>query len=421
MTADQRFEQDLPALLTDLVMPAVPSYRDEIVRQIEASPQRPAWTFPERWIPMDTAMRRLPVAPINWRLIALAALLVVAVVAIAIVAAGANRRLPAPPYGLAVNGLIAYAEKGDVYLGDPVTGDTRQITKGPEVDGGVYFSRDGTRLVIFRESPPGSPLPFDMLIANPDGSGLFKLTDSPLVDGHGGDWSGDGRWFVMSSEIEGRATMTLFDLDSRTSRILDMGMPAENPIFRPPDGLEILFWSDDDQMYVVDLHGGTPRRLAQGGGHWYSPDGSRIAYFVQENRPNSGEILKVRLHVMNADGTNDQLLADKPDIWYQNPRGWSPDGLRVLVIRGYHDGRRVLAVVPADRSGTGVEYAVPIAIDDDWGNTGWSPDGRFIYFASEKATEATLIDTLDRSMRPMPLWYAADLDGDASSQQRLAP
>ena len=255
----------------------MPPYRDDIVQRTALSAAA-RLDVPRKVDSHGHDLGRTPVAPINWRLIALAALLVlVAVVAIAIVAAGANRRLPAPPYGLAVNGLIAYAEKGDVYLGDPVTGDTRQITKGPEVDGGVYFSRDGTRLVIFRESPPGSPLPFDMLIANPDGSGLFKLTDSPLVDGHGGDWSGDGRWFVMSSEIEGRATMTLFDLDSRTSRILDMGMPAENPIFRPPDGLEILFWSDDDQMYVVDLHGGTPRRLAQGGGHWYSPDGSRIA------------------------------------------------------------------------------------------------------------------------------------------------
>ena len=94
-----------------------------IVRQIEASPQRPAWAFPERWIPMDATMRRIPVAPINWRLLALAALLVVAAVAIAIVAAGTSRRLPVPPYGPAANGLIAFERDGDIYLGDPFNGD----------------------------------------------------------------------------------------------------------------------------------------------------------------------------------------------------------------------------------------------------------------------------------------------------------
>jgi hypothetical protein len=48
------------------------------------------------------------------------------------------------------------------------------------------------------------------------------------------------------------------------------------------------------------------------------------------------------------------------------------------------------------------------------GPAGWSPDGRFIYFAGDEATEATLIDTLDGSMRTVPLWYT-------SAWQRLAP
>jgi hypothetical protein len=48
------------------------------------------------------------------------------------------------------------------------------------------------------------------------------------------------------------------------------------------------------------------------------------------------------------------------------------------------------------------------------GARGLVPDGRFIYIAGDEATEATLIDTLDGSMRTVPLWYT-------SAWQRLAP
>jgi Tol biopolymer transport system component len=404
MTAEQRFERSLPALLEELGESSLPDYRDSLLGRTAAMRQRPAWTFPERWIPVDITMRRVTVAPFNWRLLALAALLVLAGVAIAIVGAAANRRLPAPPYGPAANGLIAYAEMGDIYLGDPATGDSSPIISGFEVDQFPGFSRDGTKMGFVRMAPFVGHY---LMEANADGSDIHKVTPQPFDAISAGDVTGDNRFEVVASEVDGRSTLSIIDIAHGSVRILDVGMPAMEPRFRPPDGREILFerGNGDHAMYLVDIDGGTPRRLALGGGPMYSPDGSRIAYFIIENRPNSTEILKVRLHVMNADGTDDRILADEAGIWYQNPREWSPDGSSVLVIRGYHDGRRTLAVVPADGSGLGVEYMVPIV--GDWGPTGWSPDGRFIYFAGDEATEATLIDTLKGSTRPVPLWYTS--------------
>jgi Tol biopolymer transport system component len=412
MTADRRFERDLPDLLAQLGHGAAPDYRDDIVQQTARMRQRPAWMFPERWLPMDITARRAPAAPIDWRLIAVVALLVVVTAAIVIVGSAARR--PAPPYGPAANGLIAYEADGDILLGDPTNGTSRPLITGPTADGPAFFSRDGTRLLVFRENRNGGD---HLVVANADGSDLRQLTTERLMDITAGDWSGDGRFIVLVSR-QGVSRMTVFEIEADTAIPLDVGMAVTDAFFVPPDSREILFTSGNQStlaMYLVDRAGGTPRRLAPGGGPRYSPDGSRIAYNVVENVPNSTEVVTVRLHVMNADGTNDIVIADEPGIWYQNVMAWSPDGTKLLVIRGYDENRRrVLAILQADGRGSVTEYDVGLRGRDHWGPTGWSPDGRFVYFAAEGATEAALIDLTNDSMRTVPHWYTA-------SWQRTAP
>jgi len=86
MTAEQRFELELPDILADLYPLSAPEYRDELVQQIAATRQRPAWALPERWIPMTALALGRSVRPLPWRTIGVVALLVLAIVAIAIVA-----------------------------------------------------------------------------------------------------------------------------------------------------------------------------------------------------------------------------------------------------------------------------------------------------------------------------------------------
>ena len=74
MTSDQRFdrfERSVPSLLGELGMGPPPDYRDSIVGQTAALRQRPAWTFPERWIPVDTVTQQIAIPPVRWRPIAL--------------------------------------------------------------------------------------------------------------------------------------------------------------------------------------------------------------------------------------------------------------------------------------------------------------------------------------------------------------
>src|SRR5262249_59391411 len=113
-----RFERQLPDVLTDLSMPSVPDYFDDLLSRTARTPQRPGWTFPQRWLAMDFALQR-PVGSrqIPWR--TLGVILVVAVlVAIAIVTVGSRHRTLPAPFGPASNGSIIYGRDGDIYLAD---------------------------------------------------------------------------------------------------------------------------------------------------------------------------------------------------------------------------------------------------------------------------------------------------------------
>ena len=63
MTSERRFEQELPALLDDLFMGPMPTYRDRLLRQTARTRQRPAWSFLERWLPMVDVARQPVLAP----------------------------------------------------------------------------------------------------------------------------------------------------------------------------------------------------------------------------------------------------------------------------------------------------------------------------------------------------------------------
>ncbi|HEX6475227.1 MAG TPA: hypothetical protein VF114_09120, partial [Candidatus Limnocylindria bacterium] len=68
MTASDRFDLLLADALQDLAGPQYPDYFDEALDVATRRSQRPAWTFLERWIPMDTTTRRTVIAPtFPWR------------------------------------------------------------------------------------------------------------------------------------------------------------------------------------------------------------------------------------------------------------------------------------------------------------------------------------------------------------------
>jgi Tol biopolymer transport system component len=406
MSEVRRFDRDLPGQLADLAMPKVPSYRDDIVLLTGRTRQRPAWTFPERWLLVDISTQRVWIAPIRWRPIAL--LLLVALLAAAVLAfgIGSQRHLPAP-YGPAGNGLIAYTTNGDIYLGDPATGTSRAIVSGPELDLVPAFSRDGTHLFFLRMVRYSG---YQLMIANADGSGIRRITPLMFTDVTGGDWSGDGRFVLIASWIDSESRISIVDVEDGSVRTFDLGMSARDPTFRPPDGRQIAFTVGEDSsaaVYVADRDGGHPRRLASGGGPVYSPDGSQIAY----GRSYQPELEMNETRVMNADGTNDRVVGDRPDIQYQGTPVWSPDGTKLLLFRVTRRNQ-TLAMVPADGGGPGQEFSLGFR---GFGSLGWSPDGsQIVSTPADEDVEASLVRLDDGTIRRVPRWYIGDW-------QRVAP
>ena len=125
--------------------------------------------------------------PIPWRLIAVAAILVV-LAAATIVYVG-YRRVAPPPFGLARNGaLLIGTADGDIVTVDPVSGRAAPLVSGSTYDGGPFYSRDGQRFVFDpARRPTGAATA--LYIANADGSGrpgtvpVRRRTDIGWFDG----------------------------------------------------------------------------------------------------------------------------------------------------------------------------------------------------------------------------------------------
>src|SRR6187401_2725793 len=148
MTRFDALERDLTVWFDETAMPRRPDYTTEIIQSTAAMPQR-RWMTIERWFPMNVVeFRRRTFPPFPWRtaavLIALIALLLAGLVYV-----GSQPRLP-PPFGLAGNGLVAYAKDGDILTVDPTTGVRNWITAGDDVDALARWSLDGARLAFLR-------------------------------------------------------------------------------------------------------------------------------------------------------------------------------------------------------------------------------------------------------------------------------
>jgi dipeptidyl aminopeptidase/acylaminoacyl peptidase len=428
MTTPLRHERDLQPILSDLAMAPYPDYVDGVLGRTGRMRQRPAWTFPGRWLPMDITTRTMPIARMPWRQLGILALIALLLAVALAVYVGTQRRVPSP-FGPARNGLIPYISNGDIYVGDPVTGRTRLLIQSPQGAGAAEpgFSPDGTRLAFMRDVPTANTrqLPVDLYVARDDGTDVTKITSTPLTTLVWATWTPDGRRLAVIHPVDGVNQLELLDVEGRLPpQRLTAAVNADLIAFRPPDGREILFRAVVGGMYglfAMDADGTNLRTLVKPtntadldqdlNAATYSADGSRI--FYQRWFPNS-----IQLRVMNADGTGAHAFISKPGPGWDGVAQPSPDGRWVAFWDVPDDGSAAeqrISVIRADGTGPVIETGPGLA-----GTAGflWSPDSTKILMIPSDGSSgsAFLLDPAGGPWTTVP--WRSDLDLD---WQRLAP
>jgi hypothetical protein len=349
MMSTDRFDRELGIALGDLADPQVPDYLTDILRQTADLRQRPAWASIERWLPMEITTRPILRPSLPWRQLAfIAALIALVVAGLAIYAGTHQTRLPAP-FGPAANGLIPFVSNGDIYLGDPATGQTRPLVTSSAVEGGPLTSPDGTRVAFAREVPETTLT--DVFVVRIDGSDLHRITPAPIDRLISGTWAPAGDRFAMLHEVgdpvAGCSTMecrlTRLDIvDTAGAGALETiasGVGMNDVLFRPPDGRELAYralvdgkWSlfamtpdgrnehpivaptADAQMDFTFIH------LA------YSPDGRRLYFNQTTSDASNGDPGCCQLFAVDADGgTPYKFVHSEAGVWDGDPVA-SPDG-----------------------------------------------------------------------------------------------
>lgn len=268
MNAPERFDRDLGDMLVELAQPQFPDYFDKALDRAVANRQRPAWTFPERWFPMGILTRRLPLVPaLPARAVGMLVLLLLLLAVTVAFGVGAllRQQRPAPPLGLAANGLIAYSQDGDVYTTDPRTGAGRLIVGGPTMDVAPWFSNDGSTVQFIRvvETKPQEVVA--VMMADADGANLRTLVE-PEVAGelHWSYLSPEGRLYAVANSADGVPPLSIVDVASGVRTSIDVPVRA-GPFEWLPDSSGIVFRGADGDpaIYTVRIDGTGFRKLTE--------------------------------------------------------------------------------------------------------------------------------------------------------------
>ena len=401
MHPSARLERVLPGLMDELADARTPDYLEAAIEQASTRPQRPAWTFPERWIPMDIVTTPASSARFPLPAMGILALIALLIAATLIVATGSPELTPAPPFGVAANGAIAYSadseagDSKDILAHDPATGTTVAIVSGPENDVEPRYSRDGTQIVFARLQPGDDDLA-DVMVANADGSDVRTITPAPMaltpsvmaasytfapdgsavaITGYGPD---DQASVLVVPTAQG-SDHRWYDLADATPGI----MAVREPHYRPTDPNTLLVTVDraaGPEVISLDLDTGATTSIVTGNAdagldsaRW-SPDGQSISYVTWSNAASG---LSARTHIVNPDGTGDRLLPAPDGMVFDIAAAWSNDASRLLVVRGFTTGwdDTRAAIVPADGSSVGTPIPFEETIQGGccyaWE---WSPD-----------------------------------------------
>ena len=249
------------------------------------------------------------------------------------------------------------------------------------------YSKDGTKIVYVRDYGTGW---VDVSVMNSDGSSDYCITCS--------DWglSDMPRWGPTTGKIF--YIWTRDGYNTAPGKIISVNPDGsekttlvENEHFNPyfalsPDGSKILYGAEtyrNSHIYIYklkDLNTGTITDLDRGqitqqtqswNSQIFSPDGSKIVYFSNENE-------NWDIYTINIDGTGKTRLTT--DLANDLHAYFSPDGNKIIFVSD-RTGNNDIWVMDVDG---GNKVQLTTSTSDDIQPV-WSPDGSTILFKSDRS------------------------------------
>ena len=187
-----------------------------------------------------------------------------------------------------------------------------------------------------------------------------------------------GNWDIYAQRVGEKVAVNLTK---------DSTADETQPAFSP-DGQRLAFRSERERggLYVMPVSGGHARRLTDFGYHpAWSPDGREIVFATHDvGDPNARRLDQSIAWIINVEtGLKRQLTDGRGDAAQPS---WSPGGARVAYWGKNPAAQRDIWTIPA-------QGGEPVAVTDDaafdW-NPVWSPDGRYIYFSSDRGGSMNL-------------------------------
>jgi Tol biopolymer transport system component len=406
MNALDRFDlidARIAGAIDDLAAASRPDYIDDVLKVTAGHRQRPRWTFLERLLPMDTAIRR----PIGLRRVPVrsiaVALLLLLLAAVALVYVGSRPRGPAP-FGPADNGKVLYIANGDLFVRDDFADNGKLLLGLPGDQFAPSWSPDGQWLSFVTTGEADDRF----MVARADGSDAHEIATIPKTGNAQAAWRPDSKAIGLIYDVRGFPRLSVASVDGSPTQQFDLGYDAPTELaWRPPNGAELLVrvikrGAAIDYLTIrADGTGrhdlGLPSSQLMGTS-WYwpaaawSPDGSRIAY-TQTIAGGDRRGGPFRTHLVNADGTADiELPTSAAASVSENWPVFSPDGRWILFNRwtwGDADAGKSqwswLALMPADGSAPARDIGPKFKADQEIQLAkAWSPDGtRILVYQAE--------------------------------------
>ncbi len=234
-----------------------------------------------------------------------------------------------------------------------------------------------TSKVVFQSNHEGQ---VDLFSANPDGSGMEKITANDLIesspslsfDGTKVAYSIMGEIFVMNTDGTGKNKITGQDCNDENRCIEPVWSPSGDKITYVQSGDIFIMNADGSESSNVT----NTRNVSEYGPAW-SPDGSKIA-FTHKSEGDSEIYLLDLATAEQTPLTNNEVEDEYAD--------WSPDGTELILV-GTDNSKRVRLYIynfreASRRALNGVE---PGKVDSE-AKPCWGGDD-FIYFTSVEERE----------------------------------